>query len=222
MAGLAASLAELGGARLDDRRSRRSRELVPAYVALPRGIARAAAEMDMVARPPLRLSVEPMRSTTFPTSTPSRAPASPCHGRTTRSARSSRPTGWRTTSSSARGHEVVAYAGIWLMVDEAHITTFAVLPDWRRHGIGGRLLVELMRLAADLGARVVTLEVRLCNQPARALYQRFGFRPVGVRPRYYSDNGEDALIMTTTPLRSPEVEHALAALAKTLWRRRRR
>ena len=58
-------------------------------------------------------------------------------------------------------------------------------------------MVELMRLARDLGARVVTLEVRLSNQPARALYGRFGFRPVGIRPRYYSDNGEDALIMTT-------------------------
>ena len=63
------------------------------------------------------------------------------------------------------------------MVDEAHITTFAVLPEWRRRGIGGRLMLELMRLAGELGARVVTLEVRLSNQPARALYRRFGFRP---------------------------------------------
>ncbi|HYI21541.1 MAG TPA: ribosomal protein S18-alanine N-acetyltransferase [Candidatus Limnocylindrales bacterium] len=105
-----------------------------------------------------------------------------------------------------RSHsEMVAYAGLWLMVDEAHITTFAVLPNWRRRGVGGRLMVELMRLARDLGSRVMTLEVRLSNQPARALYGRFGFRPVGIRPRYYSDNGEDALIMTTAQLGSDEM-----------------
>jgi ribosomal-protein-alanine N-acetyltransferase len=103
------------------------------------------------------------------------------------------------------GAEVVAYAGIWLMVDEAHITTFAVLPTWRRQGVGGRLLLELIELAVDLGARVVTLEVRLSNAAARRLYQRFGFRPVGVRPRYYSDNGEDALIMTTDALDSDDM-----------------
>lgn len=101
------------------------------------------------------------------------------------------------------GSETVAYSGLWMMVDEAHITTFAVLPGWRRHGIGGRLMVELMRVAHDLGARIVTLEVRLSNVPARTLYQQFGFRPVGARPRYYSDNGEDALIMTTDALSEP-------------------
>ncbi len=62
-------------------------------------------------------------------------------------------------------------------------------------------MLDLMELCGDLGARVATLEVRLSNQAARLLYQRFGFRPVGVRPRYYSDNGEDALIMTTESLR---------------------
>ena len=101
------------------------------------------------------------------------------------------------------GDETVAYAGIWLMVDEAHVTTFAVLPAWRRHGIGARLMLALMELAREVGASVATLEVRLSNVAARNLYQRFGFRPVGVRPRYYSDNGEDALIMTTEPLDSP-------------------
>jgi [ribosomal protein S18]-alanine N-acetyltransferase len=101
--------------------------------------------------------------------------------------------------------ETVAYGGLWMMVDEAHITTFAVLPGWRRHGIGGRLMVELMRLSRELGARIVTLEVRLSNVPARSLYQQFGFRPVGVRPRYYSDNGEDALIMTTDALSDPQM-----------------
>ncbi len=71
-----------------------------------------------------------------------------------------------------------------------------------------------MRMAKDLDARVVTLEVRLSNAPARALYQRFGFRPVGIRPRYYSDNGEDALIMTTEPLSTPAMTARLAELER--------
>ncbi|MEO8625709.1 MAG: ribosomal protein S18-alanine N-acetyltransferase, partial [Candidatus Limnocylindrales bacterium] len=86
------------------------------------------------------------------------------------------------------GSEIVAYGGLWLMFDEAHITTFAVLPEWRRQGIGGRLMVGMMDVALTLKARIMTLEVRLSNKPARELYGRFGFKPVGVRPRYYSDN----------------------------------
>lgn len=105
----------------------------------------------------------------------------------------------------------VGYGGVWLMVDEAHVTTFAVLPDWRRRGVGARLLLALMELSIELGARVATLEVRLTNTAARALYQRFGFRPVGVRPRYYSDNNEDALIMTTEALDAPVMRRRLAA-----------
>jgi ribosomal-protein-alanine N-acetyltransferase len=111
------------------------------------------------------------------------------------------------------GDETVAYGGIWLMVDEAHVTTFAVMPAWRRHGVGARLMFDLMRVAAEVGASVATLEVRLSNAAARALYQRFGFRPVGVRPRYYSDNGEDALIMTTDPLDSPQMRARMAGFA---------
>lgn len=112
------------------------------------------------------------------------------------------------------GDELVAYGGVWLMFDDAHVTSFAVLPAWRRHGVGGRLMLELMELCQDLGARVATLEVRLSNQPARLLYQRFGFRPVGIRPRYYSDNGEDALIMTTEPLESADMERRMADMAQ--------
>ena len=110
--------------------------------------------------------------------------------------------------------ETVAYGGLWMMVDEAHVTTFAVLPQWRRHGVGGRLMLEMAHLALDLGARVMTLEVRLSNAAARSLYQQFGFRPVGVRPRYYSDNGEDALIMTTEPLSDPQMVQILSEMEK--------
>ena len=168
----------------------------------------------MVARPPLRLKVERMTL----------EDVNDVH----RIERASFPVPWpdyafrQEIETNRLAHylvvraagEAVAYGGLWMMVDEAHITTFAVLPQWRRHGVGGRLMVELMRTAINLKARVTTLEVRLSNAPARALYQQFGFRPVGVRPRYYSDNGEDALIMTTEPLSDPSMVDRLAALEK--------
>jgi ribosomal-protein-alanine N-acetyltransferase len=92
---------------------------------------------------------------------------------------------------------IVAYGGMWLMVDEAHITTFAVHPAYRRQRVGERLLLAFLDVARDRHAREATLEVRLSNLAARRLYEKYGFRPVGLRPRYYSDNNEDALIMTT-------------------------
>ena len=107
---------------------------------------------------------------------------------------------------------VVGFAGLWVMVDEAHVTTFAVDPGWRRRGVGERLLLALLDIAVARRAREATLEVRLSNVPARRLYEKYGFRPVGIRPRYYSDNGEDALIMTTDPLDSPSMRERLAGL----------
>jgi ribosomal-protein-alanine N-acetyltransferase len=114
------------------------------------------------------------------------------------------------------GEEVVAYGGVWLMVDEAHVTTFAVHPRYRRRGIGERLLLSLLDLSIARRAREATLEVRLSNLAARRLYEKYGFRPVGIRPRYYSDNQEDALIMTTEPLASPLMVERLARLRAAL------
>ncbi|NJD29172.1 MAG: ribosomal-protein-alanine N-acetyltransferase [Chloroflexi bacterium] len=114
------------------------------------------------------------------------------------------------------GDEVVGFGGLWIMVDEAHITTFAVDPEWRRHGIGERLLMALFDVALAQRAREATLEVRLSNLPARRLYEKYGFRPVGVRPRYYSDDGEDALIMTTEALSSDAMQARLARLREAL------
>jgi ribosomal-protein-alanine N-acetyltransferase len=114
--------------------------------------------------------------------------------------------------------ELVAYAGVWLLVDEAHVTTFAVLPNWRQRGIGGLLLFAVLRLAEEMGAGVATLEVRLSNIPARRLYEKFGFRPVGIRPHYYSDNGEDALIMTTEALDSTAMRQRLTRLSREVER----
>ena len=111
---------------------------------------------------------------------------------------------------------MVGFAGLWVMVDEAHVTTFAVDPRWRRRGVGERLLLGLLDIAVARRAREATLEVRLSNVPARRLYEKFGFRPVGIRPRYYSDNGEDALIMTTEPLDTPALQARLAAIRDAL------
>ena len=114
------------------------------------------------------------------------------------------------------GDVVVGFAGLWVMVDEAHITTFAVDPRWRRRGVGQHLLLRLLELANDRRAREATLEVRLSNMPARRLYEKYGFRPVGIRPRYYSDNGEDALIMTTDALASTGMRERIARLRAEL------
>ncbi len=96
-----------------------------------------------------------------------------------------------------QGEVVVGYAGMWVILEEAHITTIAVDPKRRRQGIGERLLAALVEEARARGARWLTLEVRRSNYAAQALYRKYGFREVHVRPRYYSDNGEDALIMWT-------------------------
>ena len=90
---------------------------------------------------------------------------------------------------------VIGYAGYWLVEDEAHINTIAVHPEWRRRGIGDRLLRTLLADARAARARSATLEVRVSNTSAQQLYRKYGFEPVGQRPRYYRD-GEDALLMT--------------------------
>ena len=106
---------------------------------------------------------------------------------------------------------VVGFAGIWLMVDEAHVTTFGVHPDHRRRGVGRRLLLRLAEMAIELGTARMTLEVRVSNAPAQALYRSFGFQVAGRRIHYYSDDGEDALVMTTPLLSSPAMRATLAS-----------
>jgi ribosomal-protein-alanine N-acetyltransferase len=110
------------------------------------------------------------------------------------------------------GDEIVGFAGMWLLVDEAHVTTFATRRTWRRHGVGERLLLALLDLAAARGAHEATLEVRPSNVPARRLYEKYGFKVVGLRPRYYSDDNEDALIMTTDSLEGRSMRERIAAL----------
>jgi len=91
--------------------------------------------------------------------------------------------------------QVVGFCNYWLVADELHILNVAVHPDERRHGHAARLLEHMLSEAKRSQTRVVLLEVRLSNHPAQALYRKFGFREVGTRPKYYADNGEDALLM---------------------------
>lgn len=90
---------------------------------------------------------------------------------------------------------VVGYTGLMLADEDAHVTTMAVDPVWHRHKIGTRLMLNLLRTAGERGATRVTLEVRMGNEGAQALYRRFGFQPAGVRKNYYAETREDALIM---------------------------
>jgi ribosomal-protein-alanine N-acetyltransferase len=114
------------------------------------------------------------------------------------------------------GDHIVGYAGLWLSLDEAHITTFAVLPEYRRRKIGERMLVAVFDRAGKLGAEWLTLEVRASNIGAQKLYEKYGFRPAGVRRRYYSDNNEDAIIMWTDRLKDRSVRERLAKLRAAL------
>jgi ribosomal-protein-alanine N-acetyltransferase len=97
---------------------------------------------------------------------------------------------------------IVGFAGLWLMVDEAHITTIAMHPNYRRKGLGEFMLVNLIDIAYTIHAKWVTLEVRVSNASAQNLYRKYGFREAGLRHRYYSDNQEDALIMWTEEIHS--------------------
>jgi ribosomal-protein-alanine N-acetyltransferase len=103
---------------------------------------------------------------------------------------------------------IVGYAGIWIMTDESHITTIASHPDVRGMGVGEFLLVALIHRSIEIGARWMTLEVRATNSVAQNLYRKYTFKEMGVRRRYYSDNGEDALVMWTDALDSGSFEAA--------------
>ncbi|MDT8900027.1 ribosomal protein S18-alanine N-acetyltransferase [Anaeroselena agilis] len=91
--------------------------------------------------------------------------------------------------------QVVGYAGMWIILDEAHVTNVALLPAFRGRGLGTRLMDTLRQVAKALGAARMTLEVRPSNHEARRLYGKLGFAERGVRPGYYTDTKEDAIIM---------------------------
>ncbi|KWU58485.1 MULTISPECIES: ribosomal protein S18-alanine N-acetyltransferase [Priestia] len=93
------------------------------------------------------------------------------------------------------GENIIGYCGTWIVIDEAHVTNIALLPDYRGKGLGELLLRNVMDVLRKLGATSMTLEVRVSNHIAQSLYQKLGFKPGGIRKNYYSDNNEDALVM---------------------------
>jgi len=99
---------------------------------------------------------------------------------------------------------VVGFCSFWRVLDELHINNLAVLPDVRREGIASALLARVLQEGVSLGAHRATLEVRRSNEPARLLYERFGFSIAGVRRAYYSDPIEDALILWRDGLAAPQ------------------
>ena len=110
------------------------------------------------------------------------------------------------------GGAVMGFGGLWLMVDEAHVVTVAVHPKARRRGLGSLIVHGLLAVAQAHGMTAATLECRVSNAAARALYGRFGFYEVGRRRKYYADNQEDAVIMTTEELSGAAYQERLRKL----------
>jgi ribosomal-protein-alanine N-acetyltransferase len=119
--------------------------------------------------------------------------------------------GRQLSRAAQRALPLLGYGGFWMIVDEAHISTLAVHPEWRGRGLGELLLVALIDTAALRGASVATLEVRVSNEVAQGLYRKHAFAQVGRRQGYYTDNNEDALIMTTPGLDEPRFAARYAA-----------
>jgi [ribosomal protein S18]-alanine N-acetyltransferase len=115
--------------------------------------------------------------------------------------------------------QVVGFGGMWVLYDEAHVTTIGVAPTHRGRGLGELLLVDLFERAWERKAEWLTLEVRVSNDSAQALYHKYGFSRQGVRRRYYSDNGEDAYIMWSPSLHSAEFEQRFAELRVAIQQR---
>jgi ribosomal-protein-alanine N-acetyltransferase len=111
---------------------------------------------------------------------------------------------------------VVGYAGLWMMMDEAHITTVGVQPDYRGKSMGELLLVGLIDVAMQLGASWLTLEVRVSNVVAQNLYKKYSFSESGVRKKYYTDNDEDAYIMWSEEITRFSFREKYATLKRNL------
>lgn len=116
---------------------------------------------------------------------------------------------------------IAGYAGLWFQGHEAHITEIAVRQRLRGQGIGELLLIGMVQAALEYGSSVVTLEVRVSNSIAQRLYEKYDFKSVGIRRAYYSDNREDAAIMTTSPIHTEEYQRRFQQLQeayRSRWR----
>jgi ribosomal-protein-alanine N-acetyltransferase len=114
------------------------------------------------------------------------------------------------------GTTVVGYGGLMLVQEDGHITTIAVDPAYHRHKIATRVLLTLDAAAVERGARNLTLEVRVGNQPAQELYRQFGFVPAGIRKGYYVETNEDAIVMWSHDVDTEEHRARLDAIAATV------
>ena len=106
---------------------------------------------------------------------------------------------------------IIGYGGMWRMYDEAHVTTIGVRRDLHHRGYGRILFAGLVQAAYDIGAKWVTLEVRTTNDNAMHMYESFGFKVIGRRKGYYTDNGEDAIVMWSDSIHSPRFRRAYEA-----------
>lgn len=116
------------------------------------------------------------------------------------------------------GYDIVGYAGVWLIMDEAHVTTIGVAPEHRGKKIGERMLVHLLDEAIHRGARRATLEVRKSNEVAQNLYYKYGFHVAAVRKGYYTNNNEDAFVMWVDDMWDPAFLKALRTRKEDLER----
>jgi len=116
-----------------------------------------------------------------------------------------RPTGFH---SAELDPSIIGYGGMWRMYDEAHVTTIGVRRDVQHHGHGRIVFAGLVQAAYDMGAKWVTLEVRVSNENAMRMYEAFGFKVIGRRKGYYTDNGEDAVVMWSDSIHSPRFRRA--------------
>ena len=114
------------------------------------------------------------------------------------------------------GRDVVGYAGLMMTLDDGHVTTIAVDPEWHQNKIGTRLLLWLAREGVARGAKSLTLEVRVTNRAAQDLYRKFGFVPVGVRKNYYQEVNEDAIVMWAHDVDEPAYAELLDSIERQL------
>ncbi|HEV2014296.1 MAG TPA: ribosomal protein S18-alanine N-acetyltransferase [Candidatus Dormibacteraeota bacterium] len=115
-----------------------------------------------------------------------------------------------------RDEEIVGYAGLWKMSDEAHVTTVGVRANQQGKGYGHALMAALIQRAYQLGSRWLTLEVRPSNEVAVRLYEKFGFKVIGRRRGYYTDNNEDAIVMWSDSIQAPSFKTRFKDILQTL------
>lgn len=125
----------------------------------------------------------------------------------------------KPSDGNGKAENIAGYVGLWFQGNEAHITEIAVRERLRGNGIGELLLIGSVRVALERGSTVLTLEARVSNFIAQRLYEKYGFKEVGIRKNYYSDNREDAVIMTTSPIHTAEYQARFRQLQETFLER---